>query len=931
MNKVELIIKTQQGVSISVDILDFPYRLNRTAFSVSRDRLKSLGGSFSTQIKLADSKLNNKLFIGKTDIKSVNKFNIVKNYTASLLENGVLVMKGSFKLELIASDGYTGTFYDEDIDWVDRLSDVKLNQLGYVDGLPTWLVPFDGPIDFNTLNEGTILTTDFICPTLVYNNTPLADYTDLTDNDIWGTFELPLADPPIRTRSAGDYPNDFKTQTGYFGNRYGLTFEDFPPAIWYKTLIIKVFEEIGMTVDCSLFTEDWFNKLYMAYTGGGYLYNWKNLASVEGDLTLDYQYYDSPSTDDRDEIQYLEDLEITNITSPGFLPLFEPEATYQLFSMVKHDDVTVITDKINAVNSFNNEGQYICPASGQYTIDISDRFTSLRKDFIYEDLLPLFSFEGWVNFNAYATQEVNSGTGVTQEDRAYGWDDNVMIVLRKNAADALSYQDTMKKLYEWMSGENKDFIEQPSDVIAYYSPKRHKCYDNGFITNIKEAYGSPITDWQSEVNITGNYQHVVTVNTDGTGGQKSAVSQGIFNVTLDMLKNERVEILWVSLADIISGPDAVIRFESCEWQEQEGNNVLSGTATPSSYGISYNCGEEDLDLAQNLPAINGKDFIASFIRQFNLHLTVNDSSIYFTPGRQFRSPTTYDITSRVQANDWEANPIDVSSKWSVGYKIDNSDRFLTNVNVGCINSTNDLSSYGNVTVLNDNVYATGESLDYNIFSSTVFTSAIFDVTLFAGTILSWPTSTDPVSGYVLTKGPSWGIAPGLNWSWDVPSIQSLSSYNQTRLGDLTYDYNYTPRLLYHLGTASQIDPIIYDPGKQVLFGNPRATDYIREPQHWFRPTISQFDHENLQFGIDYPTLRYDTEFGMYNIYFENLLDLYNKSEQLTLKMSMRAIDWINMTGSKRIRFDDNIYRLMNISDYSPKDNRLCSINLLKEI
>src|SRR5574343_470291 len=456
MNKVELIL-IKDRVSVSVDILDFPYRLNRTSFTVSNDKMKILGGTFSTQIELAKSKKNNQLFRGKSEYNSQSKFNMLNYYDAILYENGAEVMRGTFKLEEINANSYSGTFYDQDINWVDQLANNRLNQLGYVNGQPTWLADFDGTSSFNVVNLLNNRQTDYICPTLIYNNTPITDYLELTDQDIWGIYETNPSPPPALTQitSGMTFPDDFRCQTGFFGSRLGLTFEDFPPALYYRNVLEKVFEGIGLSINCPLFNEDWFNALYMPYVGDGYVYNWKHIAKVASWIP------ETPimGLDNIDDYIDVDPLDLQNVPLlprlGGGAPIdnwiTNPKAIMKMTQVIKHDDYTspIWEDWITAHNKFNIPSQYICPVDGQYKIKVGSGYYS------------------------------NVGTFRYEYDTHYGWDDNVLIIMRKNQGDDFAYNNTIQMLTDWMNGVNKDFIQNPSDVIAYVSPKRYQLYLDG--------------------------------------------------------------------------------------------------------------------------------------------------------------------------------------------------------------------------------------------------------------------------------------------------------------------------------------------------------------------------------------------------------------------------------------------------------------------
>ena len=76
---VEILIKNNDLVFNSMDLTDFEFRLDKTVFSQSETRLKSLGGTYSTNIKFSKSKRNNKVFVGRTNLESINKFNNILN------------------------------------------------------------------------------------------------------------------------------------------------------------------------------------------------------------------------------------------------------------------------------------------------------------------------------------------------------------------------------------------------------------------------------------------------------------------------------------------------------------------------------------------------------------------------------------------------------------------------------------------------------------------------------------------------------------------------------------------------------------------------------------------------------------------------------------------------------------------------------------
>ena len=944
-NKVELFIKSGNSF-VAVDVLDFPYRLNRVAFTTSSDKLKSLGGTTSTQIKLAKSKRNNLVFKGRTDFKSVGKFNNFRDFEAKILENGAESAKGVFKLEAVTSGEYAGTFYDNDANWIDLLGQIKLNELGYVDGAPTWLVPFDGTITINAVNDLSNRETDFVCPMIQYNNTPILDYLYLTNDEI---FTL-----------GKQFPRDFEVKNGFFGNRLGLNYNDLLPAVFYRNLLERIFAQIGLLVECPLFYEPWFNALVLPYVGNKeYQFNWKNIASV---------YSENPFTQQIGEPNIDEIKSVISTISPGDglalnkldLPLLgggigthlwitEETFRFKKAQIIKHDDWdNTLVEKISLVNNFNTFGQYEVQVDGNYTIEVNSQIESEFEGFvdIYDG--PSVIWLGLSIFNAFGTWNTDSQNGINSGQDHFGADDNVLIVLRRNASDSFNYSQTEQDLYEWMNGQNTKFTDNQNDVIAYFDPKKWQVNQDFGGVAANQISGCPMSNFANSVEIVGGFVgHEALVTVTPTENLTSR-SWAHIKVNADLKKGEKVEIFWISLANVngtVALDPAGPPLPTSDALDYNGVIQRFGTEVAqeetATYSIAYNCGTYDLDLAANLPSITAKDFVAGFINQFNLHFFREGKTVQFTPIAQFYSPEVFDITPRADwSKGWGSVPIATPKRWVLGYNTDANDKLLAqNFDTCTGQNIKGVSGYGNVTVENDNAYASGQIDDLLWLSSTKFIDANCIVVHRTADVIMLPTETDPVSGFVLQTGikmPFLVVEKQLGGLL-VPSIQSADSANDKIFGDLSRGFDYTPRILYHLGTANQFYGLNEE--YQVLIGYPRAicdgaasTDFIRKAKHWFRPTIAQFDLENsTQTGIEYPTLRFDTANGLYSRYFENLIELYNLSEQFTIQVAVRALDWINLKGYKKIRFQDQLYRLMEVRDYDPVTKEVCTVVLLKEV
>lgn len=963
-NKVEFSIKGLDGLFYIADVTDFQYRLNRTAFETSSSNLKSLGGTFSTKVKLSKkSKRNGLIFVGKTSIASFGKFNSSSDYEAVIKENGSEVARGTFRLQGVNSDAYEGIFLDKDSDFIEKLDKIRMNRLGYVDDKPTWLVPFNGAITFDEVNDLSNRETDFICPTIIYNNTPVLDYLDLEDGEIWGEYDL-SQDPPTRLRSGFSLPNDFDVVSGFPSTlRMGLKFNHFPPALYYRNVIERVCKEVGLSVDCSLFYEDWFNKIYMTYEGSEYVYNWRNIASVYSPTATTLQSgFDSldevleSQKDGTVKVNRL-DLPFLGGGAPTQFWISDEHFLFKKANIIKHDTLTLV-DKCTLTNSFDRVGQYSVPSNGIYKIKTASQYENKHEDFTQYGGGNGNGNGGnvyWLGnslINAFGTWDADSNV-TPFENRRYSWDDNMLIVLKKDENGTTS-PDTMRMLYEWMNGQNKDFTTEKSDVIAYFSPKRWVLNASGIPVPNAEVMGSPYSEFESVVKVgfASGSTEFVSHELVNNSTPKHSKSKAEIEIEIELNEGDLIEIFWISLGNIYGevnrAPQVDLVFDYAvpliDMVQNFGGGVVDQTLPLEArayYSIENLCGEYDLDLAQNLPSISGKEFISSFIKQFNLHYKVNDRTISFYPVAQYYSEEVYDITSRIDiSKGWKAEPIESPKSWAVGYKNDANDRLLNEANKrtckgGLISSVN----YANVEIENKNTYSESESSDLILFSATKFLRSSIATNPYGFGLDSFPyeftESCSPLDNSIcLIKGFVLPV-PSLNGEiiLDFPSIQSKESFKINKYGDWSLDFGYSPRLMYHLGTANQYTQNYDSEEWGTLVDMPRPdVAFMNLRKHWFKPTVSQFDGENATLtGVNYPTLRYDGENGLYLRYFENLIELFGLSEILTLKMSVTTKDWNSMEGSRKIRFLDQIYRLMSIKDYDVTKRNLSIIKLLKEV
>jgi len=356
------------GQRVDYDFGELGYRLNK--FAQSATNFSQKGGDYSTTVTFPLTKHNTRVFGVSTHLSGINKFNRTKNFIGEIFIDGIKVFNGVFKLTQISIDGYEGDFISDNIHWVDMLDSISLQNLGYVNGEPTWTTPFLGAATINQWNPLNNTQTDLLAPTLVYNNTPKTDYFDFEISDIHGVYDT----AGNQLTSPLNFPDAFLLQNGFFGLRQGLTFEDFPPAIYYPNLLKKIFDNIGWTIGGEIFQEEWFNKLYMPYTGTGYKYNWKTLAYLYAEPTNRVVSSGDFIDAIKEDFDLYEDSDTTNRPNLGINIMNRVGFVYQNIGTTDS-----IPDRIDHVTNFkkylaaDRNGEYICPASGRYRIRLKSK------------------------------------------------------------------------------------------------------------------------------------------------------------------------------------------------------------------------------------------------------------------------------------------------------------------------------------------------------------------------------------------------------------------------------------------------------------------------------------------------------------------------------------------------------------------------------
>lgn len=796
--------------------------------------LENVQNTFSTDFTLPNTPTNRQALQISNDLQLDLK---TSKFALSLLINGnTIESNADFIVDSIDNNTIKCFIIGKSSNWIKKLQSIDAKKIGYVDGKPTWFSPFRGAETINVANntDGSTL----IFPTILYNNTPKTDYGDFTKEDVYGLYDS----TGNQIKAPLTFPDSFKCEAGFFGDRLGLTYQDFPPAVNYRQLLEKCFNDINFNVESSLFNEEWFNKIYIPYTGSGYKYNWKTLSKLE--LLLRERTTIGFVNADNSVGRFING---TNYTTFMQNIMLDDNVAYRIDYIYNYKKFLVSDE---SVESKYRIGQYIVPTNGNYNI----------------------RYKGDYSF---------VGTGSNLNNFGSRWQDVILVFVRVDENGEPVYDESMEDLHNrishWFANE-KDFIAvNPNDLIAYVS--LNSLTTTGEQSDIYKA-GSPLTNNEKKVNIN-SYAHTIITDTNSKKESYFEIDMSIDNVTL--YKNERVIAFYVGLSAYGS-----TNFSS-------GSMEVTINSSLSNLYIDYACGYEDINISENLP-FNGSsmDIVSSFIKQFNLDYFVVGNTITFIPN-YFNSfvSNLEDITKYVIPSTIKRSILKTPKELKVGYTIDENDRLLNEYSFGC--DTTEITSnseYGNVVINLDNYDNNVDNIESLIpFSSTLFYKSNVRLIDCIDAIRSFSyldyTSFPPKT----IKKVDYGTSPlytgeyySLNDNYKIPSIQSKSQFEVKELRNLDYNFQYKPRLFYHLGTLSQhygIDTrlrIPIDAPESDLIGGNSPYYY----NHFIELTVSSFDTEN---NNPYPSLRFDT--NLYEKYFSFVNDQYTKNGMNIVECEMR--------------------------------------------
>ena len=325
------------------------------------------------------------------------------------------------------------------------------------------------------------------------------------------------------------------------------------------------------------------------------------------------------------------------------------------------------------------------------------------------------------------------------------------------------------------------------------------------------------------------------------------------------------------------------------------------------------------------------DFIKSIAHLFNLYFTTDVSSktVYVEPFNDFFKPKSegLDWTTKVDFSQDIQDDYDIGlkSELRVGYKKDNGDKYMENLNYKS-------NIYGDTTRL----------YDYNEILGDDFESGTLEMInpLFAASTQVW--DNDAHDDSTVSKAPI--LIPNA-WNEDCYNGIGLGN-NQFRPSQLIEGY--VPRIFYY-GWENNTDFTTLPNG----FVNPGGT-----PTYWSRvfssgsafanqrtyPRATFVDWEEASHSSTMrPSLSFNDESftapgqsvennvpGLYTVYYKNMIEQLKQAPRIrTVYINLKMEDILNLDLRKLVYLDETWWRINKIDGYNPAKNSTTKVQLIQ--
>jgi hypothetical protein len=286
----------------------------------------------------------------------------------------------------------------------------------------------------------------------------------------------------------------------------------------------------------------------------------------------------------------------------------------------------------------------------------------------------------------------------------------------------------------------------------------------------------------------------------------------------------------------------------------------------------------EIDIAKNLPDINLKDFVSSYLNLTNsFFITDSDRKVI-----EFLTFDNLHLDAS-QAYKWDKADIDLgellpnntNKELTLAYDIDNNDRLVAG------------STFGNRTEFNNNVYSSGVKTITIPFSSTQYQNII-----------------DSINGT----------------AYLIPSIMSQEQFEQgVLLGERIYKGGYIPRLLQATEILDSGTPAEIDIDGQLT--NILLTTFTGAPSH---PSQQLLNTINLRF--DEVVGEKESLFESYYLLYLQLLQRGYLLKQVGL---VNTKDFREMQIETPIDFNNEIWYLFAIDSFNPLAPGQATVTLIK--
>lgn len=404
-----------------------------------------------------------------------------------------------------------------------------------------------------------------------------------------------------------------------------------------------------------------------------------------------------------------------------------------------------------------------------------------------------------------------------------------------------------------------------------------------------------------------------------------------FSVTLDV--GDTIELQGKFIGENLIGCDPDIRasfgFDTATaslGNRQPRMTITYNDATPNIGG----------DIVKNniIPCGTSQvDFIKSISHLFNLYFTTDVSSktVYIEPFNDFFKPKSegVDWTTKVDFSQDVQDDYDIGlkSELRVGYKKDNGDKYMENLNYKS-------NIYGDTTRL----------YDYNEVLGDDFETGTLEMInpLFAASTQVW--DNDAHNDSTVSKAPV--LIPNA-WNEDCYNGIGLGN-NQFRPSQLIEGY--VPRIFYY-GWENNDDFTtvaggVVNPGGTPTYwsrvfssGNPYANQrtYPRatfvdweEASHTstMRPSLSFNDESFVAPGQNST----NNVPGLYTVYYKNMIEQLKQAPRIrTVYVNIKMVDILSLDLRKLIYLDETWWRINKIDGYNPARNETTKVQLIQWI